>query len=33
MTVTTGEFEYVWVLIPGLGWVYVPIRLLMMLGR
>ena len=28
-----GNGQYVWVLIPGLGWVYVPIRLLMMLGR
>ncbi len=25
--------QYVWVFIPALGWVYVPIRLLLMLGR
>jgi hypothetical protein len=28
----TGNSQYVWVFIPGLGWVFVPIGLLMMLG-
>jgi hypothetical protein len=28
-----GNGPYVWIFMPGLGWVYVPIGLLMMLGR
>jgi hypothetical protein len=27
-----GNGQYVWIFIPSLGWVYVPIRLLLMLG-